>query len=89
MNDNDGEIPEELKLVVAKGTELIAVLATIDDPVLTSKSISIAIAHLLCCRMTSEDAAHDFFDLIIQDIESAVMTTKKYGCTSWVEGTPH
>lgn len=88
MNDNGDEIPLEVKEIVEKGVEIANILSSIDDAAVASKAISIAIAHLLCYRMKDEEAAHAMFDMIIDDADSAVMTTKKYGFTSWIEGTP-
>jgi hypothetical protein len=89
MNDNGVEIPPEVREVIEKGIELTNILCSIDDARGASKAISIAIAHLLCFRMKNEEAAHDMLNLIIDDIDSAVLTTKHYGCTSWADGTPH
>lgn len=85
----DDEIPEEVKLIIDKGVEITELLCAIEDPRVVSKVISVAIAHLLCHRVSSEDSAHAMFEMIMDDVDSAVITTKKFGCTSWVEGTPH
>lgn len=88
MNDND-DVPQEVKEVVEKGVQITAILCSIEDTEMASKALSVAVAHLLCFRMSSESAAHDLMNKIIDDIDSAVMLTKKYSCTSWHEGTPH
>lgn len=89
MNDNGVEIPPEIREIIEKGIELTNILCTVEDARAASKAISIAVAHLLCYRMKNEEDAHDMMNIIIDDIDSAVLTTKTYGCTSWVEGTPH
>jgi len=89
MNDNDGDVPQEVRDVVEKGIAITDILCSIEDEDMASKAISIAIAHLLCFRMTSEDSAHEMFSKIIDDVDSAVLLTKQYSCTSWAEGKPH
>lgn len=89
MNDNQDDIPPEVRNVVERGVEIANILCGIEDAKDASKALSIAVAHLLCYRMRDEEMAHAMFDMIIDDIDSAVMTTKKFGQTSWIEGTPH
>ena len=89
MNDSGAEIPPEIREIIEKGIEITNILCSIEDAQAASKAISVAVAHLLCYRMKNEEAAHDMMNMIIDDIDSAVLTTKHYGCTSWVEGTPH
>ena len=89
MNDNGVDLPPEVREVIEKGIELTHILSTIEDARGASKAISIAVAHLLCFRMKDEEAAHAMLNLIIDDIDSAVLTTKNYGCTVWADGTPH
>lgn len=89
MNDNDDDLPEEIKLIAEKSVEIITILSDIENAAVISKIISVAISNVLCSRMASEDAAHKMLDMIMSDVDSAVMTTMKHGFTSWVEGTPH
>ncbi len=89
MNDNGVEIPPEVREVIEKGIELTNILCTMESTHSASKALAIAVAHLLCFRMHNEEAAHAMLNLIIDDIDSAVLTTKHYGRTSWADGTPH
>ena len=89
MNDNGVDLPPEMKEIIEKGIEIANILSGIDDSVGASKAISIAVAHILCFRMRNEEDAHAMLNMIIDDIDSVVLTTKNFGCTSWADGTPH
>lgn len=89
MIATDGDVPPEVRDAIEKGVAITEILGSIGDAELASKALSVAIAHLLCFRMKDEEAAHKMFDMIINDIDSAVLMTKQFGCTSWVEGYAH
>lgn len=89
MNDNDDDVPPEIREVIKKGVHITAVLCSMDDPHMASKAIAVAIAHLLCYRMPTEEAAHEAIEMIMDDVDAAVIMTKNYGVTSWTDGTPH
>ena len=89
MTSTDGDIPPEVRDAIERGVAITEILDSIGNAELASKALSVAIAHMLCFRMKDEEAAHKMMDMIINDIDSAVLMTKQFGCTSWVEGSAH
>ena len=85
----ENEVPEEVKMIIEKGIEVVEMLRDINDPKIMSKILAVAITHVLCHRVANEEHAHAMLDMLMDDIDSAVITTKKFGVTSWVEGTSH
>jgi|694.fasta_scaffold00600_49 hypothetical protein len=89
MNDNEGEISEELRELVEGVKDVMAVLQKQDDAHFALQILASAASCMLCSMVTQEKDVKEEFEMFTEAINRSVMLAKKNNMTAWIEGTPH
>ena len=89
MNDNDGEISEELRELVEGVKDVMAVLQKQDDAHFALQILASAASCMLCSMVTQEDNVRDEFQMFTDAIRKSVDIAKRNNMTAWIEGTAH
>lgn len=89
MNDNEGEISEELRALVDGVKDVMAVLQRYDDAHFALQILASASSCMLCSMVTQEDSVREEYQMFMDAIRKSVDIAKRNNMTAWIEGTPH
>ena len=89
MNDNDGEISEELRVLVDGVKGVMFVLQGTDDAHVAMQILASASACMLCSMVSQEKDVQEEFQMFTDAIRKSVDIAKKNNMTAWIVGTPH
>jgi hypothetical protein len=89
MNDNEGEISEELRVLVDGVKDVMAVLQRYDDAHVALQILASASSCMLCSMVTQEDSVREEYQMFMDAIRKSVDIAKRNNMTAWIEGTPH
>ena len=89
MNDNGGEISEELRVLVDGVNDIMVVLGRNNDAHVAMQILASTASCMLCSMVAQEKDVHEEFDMFVEAIRRSVMIAKKNNMTAWIEGTPN
>lgn len=89
MNDNEGEMSEELRALVDGVKDVMAVLQKQDDAHFALQILASASSCMLCSMVTQEDNVREEFQMFTDAIRKSVDIAKRNNMTAWIEGTAH
>lgn len=89
MNDNEGEITEEMRVLVEGVKGIMFVLQSTDDAHVAMQILASASACMLCSMVSQEKDVGEEFQMFTDAIRKSVEIAKKNNMTAWIVGTPH
>ena len=89
MNDNEGEVSEELRVLVDGVNDIMKVLNGHDNAHVAMQILAASASCLLCSMVSNEQNVQEEYEMFVEAINRSVMLAKKNNMTSWIIGTPH